>query len=161
VSLAVGEQLLDLAQQALERMAFLIADPADQVPIEVLPECRYAARIGIRGGRQPGWLVVAVSAPFAADVAAGLLGCEAAAVDLACHGDAAAAELANVFGGQLVMALGGDRQPWRLGLPEVLVGSDAALLVAGAEWSGVLRGEQGCLVLACGFDGPPGGMGPA
>ncbi|MBL8725704.1 MAG: hypothetical protein JNK49_16800 [Planctomycetes bacterium] len=148
---AVGEQLLELAQQALERMAFLIADPVDRAPVDVLPETRHAARVAIRGGAEASWLVVAVSDTFATDVAAGLLGCDAAELVGDSHGEAAVAELANVFGGQLLMALGGDRLPLRLGLPEPLSDSDAARLVLGAEWSGVLAGERGSLVLACGL----------
>lgn len=123
--------LTRLATIALERIAFLMAEPADIEPGEAvaghvppaLPPATRFARIEYRGPER-GEVILAASDGCAQSLAAGLLGTDPASIDPATTGQDALRELANIVAGSLICELGGAHCPYSIGLPAAC-GADA------------------------------------
>ncbi|MBL9118583.1 MAG: chemotaxis protein CheX [Phycisphaerae bacterium] len=123
--------LVRLASVALERIAFLMAEPADHLTgngpmphlAPPLPPATRFARIEYRGPER-GEVILAASDGCARSVAAGLLGTDSESVDPATVGQDALRELANIIAGSLICELGGERCPFSIGLPSAC-GADA------------------------------------
>ncbi len=98
---------------ALERTAFVLADPADDP--EDLPDAVTIASIDYTGPCNGGIDLVA-SAGFGRNLAASLLGCEASEVSESMAAEAVR-ELANIIGGSIILELGGSDCRYSLGLP--------------------------------------------
>ena len=108
-------RLADLAIDALERTAMVIADLATDDEADLLRPLDEAAWVDYDGPCR-GRVWIAASDGFGASVAASLLGVDPDEVPA----DQAAAmidELANIVGGSVILDLGGDDCPFRLGLP--------------------------------------------
>jgi hypothetical protein len=124
------DALIRLTAIALERIAFLMAEPADPPSggdlasrlAPPLPAASCYARIDYRGPER-GEVVLAASDGFAQKLAAGLLGVDTDSPDAASAGRDALRELANIIGGSLICELGGARCPFSIGLP---TGCDAS-----------------------------------
>lgn len=146
-----SDEFLGTAASALERMAFVVTEPSAASAGEVLAEAGFSARVEIRGEGRSGWLVVAATAGFVREVAAGMLGLDTDQVDVDDHGEATVAELANVLGGEMIMLAGGGDAPFRLSLPTPIDDERAGELVDDALDGGftcVLAAESGKLLLA-------------
>lgn len=142
------------AAAALERMAFVITEPGSETAGEVLAQACCHAVTEIVGDSHRTWLAVSATHGFVAEVAASMMGVDPDEIDVREHGGATVGELANVFGGELVMAMGGDETPLRLGLPQVLDDVAARARVdelagGGCGWTCVLKSEAGLLLVAC------------
>jgi hypothetical protein len=128
------DALVRLTAIALERIAFLMAEPAESSSggdfasrlAPPLPPASCFARIDYRGP-EGGEVVLAASEGFAQKLAAGLLGVDTDSPDAASAGRDALRELANIIGGSLICELGGVRCPFSIGLP---AGCDAASVPA-------------------------------
>jgi CheY-specific phosphatase CheX len=147
-------EFLATAASALERMAFVITEPGPETSGEVLVQPCWHASIEISGDEHRAWLVVSATRGFVAEVAASMMGMEPDEIDADEHGEATVAELANVLGGELVMAMGGDVTPLRLSLPHQLDDHGAMARIdeiAGSDrgWTTVLKSESGLLLIAC------------
>lgn len=149
-----AENFQATAANALERMAFVFTEPATETVGEALAQCTTHASIEITGDSQRAWIVVSASHDFLAEVAASMMGVEQDEIDIDEHAEATVHELANVLGGELVMALGGADTPLRLSLPATL--DDAGVNerideIATREhgWTTVLKAESGFLLIAC------------
>ena len=114
------DQIAGLATEALERIAFIMADPADDdadVQGEFSATIKYA-------GEACGTVVLRCDEGFARLLAAGLLGSEPEDVELEPEGWDALREFANIMGGSVIRELGAETRPITLGLPERGVGTD-------------------------------------
>lgn len=107
-------RLATLAIAALERTAFVLADPAEHP--EELPAAEIAAEIRFHGP-ESGRVGLNASRAFARNLAASLLGCEASEIRDE-QADEALRELANIVAGSVLSSLGGDDCRFSLGLPE-------------------------------------------
>ena len=146
------------ASNALERMAFVITEPGVETAGEVLANAGYNALIEITG-EEPGdapraFLVVSATRGFVGEVAAGMMGMDPGEIDVDEHGEATVAELANILGGELVMAMGGAERPLRLGLPQSVTDEVAgtridAIADGKRGWTCVLKSESGLLLVGC------------
>lgn len=141
-------------QTALERMAFVFAESVDQAAGEVLAQATFHATIDVTSDERSAWLTVSATNGFVREVAASMMGVEAEEIDVDEHGGPTVCELANIFGGELVMQLGGENEPLRLGLPRQLgddeVGARVDQIGSGSEgWTLCLRSEEGMLLVAC------------
>jgi hypothetical protein len=108
-------RLANLAIDALERTAMVIADIADEDDADMLPPLEEAACVDYEGPCR-GRVWIAASDGFGASVAASLLGIDPSEVP-ADQAGAMIDELANILGGSVILDLGGDDCPFRLGLP--------------------------------------------
>ncbi len=139
------------AQSALERMAFVFVEPSPETHGEVLAAARHHAQVEIVGEYGHATLGGSATDGFIAEVAASMMGLESSDVDADEHGPPTVAELANVFGGELVMAMGGGDTAMRLCLPRA-VDDEAAGQLADACVDGgqvvVLRSEGGLVMIA-------------
>ena len=138
------------AAVALERMAFVIAEPIDVEPEAELQRARHFAFVAIDGD-SCGFLMVAATDGCVREIAAGMLGIEVADLVVDEHGEATVLELANVLGGHAIYSGGGDDSPLRLGLPEASTRERCAELLRHARadgFCGVVAAEHGRLVLA-------------
>jgi hypothetical protein len=147
------DSFLVTLQHALERMAFVLADESDEVPGEVLARTGHQAVIELQGEERTSWLLVAASDGFVRELASGMMGLEPSEVDPAEHGEATVGELANVFGGEMLLAQGGQFRPMRLGLPKNIGRGEAAKLLDRAAtsrdgWTTTLRSDGGALLVA-------------
>ena len=109
-------RLAALAIDALERTAMVIADLVAEDEDPSLPPLEEAAFVEYDGPSR-GRVWIAASDGFGTSVAASLLGIDPDEVP----GDQAGAmldELANILGGSIILELGGDDCPFRLGLPQ-------------------------------------------
>ena len=118
--LTVSDELLQgVVSGALERMAFVFVEQSELTNSEVLALSVAHAAISLRGAQ--GWTVtVAATAGLVQEVASGMRGCEPEDIDVDDHGRAAVSELANVFGGELVLRMAVEDESLQLGLPEEL-----------------------------------------
>lgn len=135
---------------ALERMAFVIAEPSIAPAAAVFEATEYFASVTIRGQGE-GFVLVAASGGFTQEVAAGMLGVEPADIDPHEQGDATMQEMANVLGGHAIHEGAGDDSPLQIGLPQSLDRKAAAPLLERAVrdgFTGVLQGERGVLLIA-------------
>lgn len=138
-----------IVSHALERMAFVIAEPSAEPAGAVLPQCAAQATIVLRGLGQH-TLTVAATPGMVQEFASGMLGVDAGEVDVAEHAQAAVGELANVLAGELVMLATAGDAPASLGIPNPTSAAEAAALLAAAEASGfqfVLASDLGKLVV--------------
>lgn len=110
-----ADTLARLVTDALERTAFVLADPCDN-PAR-LPPADTFAQIDFRGP-ESGTVDLRASRAFARNLAASLLGVDASEISDAQAGEALR-ELANIVGGSVITALGGDDCRFSLGLPSL------------------------------------------
>ncbi len=107
--------LARLVVDALERTAFVLADPCDEP--EQLPPADTFAQIDFSGPTK-GSVELLASREFAKNLAASILGTDASQVtDL--QSEEALRELANIVGGSVITALGGSDCRFSLGLPRL------------------------------------------
>ncbi len=112
-----SEVLQNMATEALERTAFVLADPfdANEARAEAMPSF-YA---GIQySGSECGAIQLAASEDFIRELASSILGVEPDEVDPNGVGSDALRELANIVGGSVILNLGGVDHNFALGLPE-------------------------------------------
>ncbi|MCA8974236.1 MAG: hypothetical protein KDC98_05910 [Planctomycetes bacterium] len=124
----LSEDFQEIAVQALERMAFVFVEPGTETPGEVLARPIVSSRILIQGDAGAFTLCVSATHDFLAEVAGAMMGVDAEEIDADEHGQSTLNELANVLGGELVMAMGGDTDPYRLGLPDAITDEEVGLL---------------------------------
>lgn len=149
MSTVTSDRLQDLVTNALERMAFVFTEESDVTAGEVMALARSHAIIELRGVVSH---VVTVSATegIVQEIASGMMGCEPDEIDVDDHGSATVAELANVFGGELVMQLSCDQEGLMIGLPSDLEDEDAGRMVDRAAVQGLIvvsGSEAGHLVV--------------
>lgn len=149
----VSEVFLATVANALERMAFVVVEPAGCDAAEVLAASSCCASIGLQHDDGAGAVLVAATDGFLREFIAGMLGQEAEAIDLGEYGEVAVMELANVLGGEAVMAVGGCESPLRLDLPKAITtGAAAALLAritaAAGHFACTLQSECGRIMIA-------------
>jgi CheY-specific phosphatase CheX len=110
------DTLARLVTDALERTAFVMADPCDDP--DRLPPADTFAQIDFRGP-ESGAVDLRASRAFARNLAASLLGTDASEITDA-QAEEALRELANIVGGSVITALGGDDCRFSLGLPALV-----------------------------------------
>jgi CheY-specific phosphatase CheX len=107
--------LTRLVVDALERTAFVLADPSDDP--DALPAADTFAQIDFHGPTS-GQVELRASRAFARNLAASILGSDASDIsDL--QSEEALRELANIVGGSVITALGGSDCRFSLGLPRL------------------------------------------
>jgi chemotaxis protein CheY-P-specific phosphatase CheC len=108
-------RLTGLVTTALERMAFVMAEPieADAADIGSL---RFATRVTFTGAAA-GECLIAASEGFTRELIAGFLGVDAGEADPAQQGQDALNELANIIAGMVIRELGNQTNRIYLGLP--------------------------------------------
>ena len=136
-----SDNLGELVGSALQRMAFVFCDPADSTGGEVLAVAKSHAWIELRGN--PSYVVTVSATPgFIQEVASGMMGCE--------HGRATVAEVANIFGGELVMQLASQDDGMMIGLPRELDDEEMSICMEAAATAGqstILETELGQLMV--------------
>jgi Chemotaxis phosphatase CheX len=115
------DRLAELAVQALERTAFMIAD-ATPVDKAALARAKRTATIRYKGPGN-GTVTLRTTDDFLQSLAANLLGIEPDEVDMTTCGDDAVKELANIMGGSVILELGGRDCSYSLGLPAIVPAS--------------------------------------
>ena len=141
--------LAGLVTNALQRMAFVFAEPATMTAGEVLATAVAHASIDLRGGTN---YVVTVSATagMVQEIASGMMGCEPDEIDVDDHGRATVAELANIFGGELVMQLATEASGLLIGLPRDVLDDEAGRLADSAKPAGlccVVSSDMGQMIV--------------
>jgi hypothetical protein len=107
--------LARLVVDALERTAFVLADPCDDPG--ALPPADTFAQIEFSGPTK-GSVELLASRDFAKNLAASILGADASEItDI--QSEEALRELANILGGSVITALGGSDCRFSLGLPRI------------------------------------------
>lgn len=117
------ERLGELAIEALERTAFVVAELADEDFIDDLPEAEWFTRIEY-SGPQSGAVFLSGSTGFLLELAASLLGVDVDDVTAESEGLDALREMTNIIGGSVVTAIGGEHCELSLGLPGVVASGD-------------------------------------
>lgn len=110
-------ELNSRAMTTLEQMLFVLAEPVEDDPEEVLPRCTHHASVAFESGNKQGVLHLSSDPTFLVELASSLLGLEPSEVDADKQGLGALLELANVLAGQVVLMLGGRHVEFRLSLP--------------------------------------------
>jgi CheY-specific phosphatase CheX len=144
VSTLTTDQLNEIALTALERSAFVFAEPA--ASDARMPRPTTFARIRVSGSVR-GELHLGASEGFLRELAASLLGVEPEEVDPAAHGSDALKEMANMIAGSVVIRYDGENRAYTLGLPEVSSGE--AFHAAGARGMAAAvatNGEPLCII---------------
>lgn len=113
------DRLGELAIEALERTAFVVAEPADEDFLDELPECDWHSKIEYTGP-ESGSVILSGSTGFLVELASSLLGVCAEDVKTDGEGLDALREMTNIVGGSVVTVLGGVHCKLSLGLPEVI-----------------------------------------
>lgn len=126
-----ADRIAELTIRALERTAFIMAEPTDQV----IDAPTRAASIRYHGP-DAGTVTVQTTDDFLRCLASGLLGAEPDSVDVEIEGADALRELANVLGGSVITELGGKDCTYSLGLPTTIPPGDSP---ANAETSHTCR----------------------
>ena len=111
-----ADRLAQLAVRALERTAFVLADPVDSEAATELPAVTRAARIAY-SGPTCGEFFLAASEGFLRELASSMLGVEPQEVDPDNQGQDALKEPANLVGGSGILELGDDDRLHSLSLP--------------------------------------------
>jgi CheY-specific phosphatase CheX len=145
------DEFLAKAQNALERMAFVITEQSQRSIGEALANTAFHAMVSVEGEQGGVLLLVSASPGFVTEVASGMMGLDPSELDADEHGASAVTELANILGGELVMAMGGDEMPLRLGLPSSLDDASAGSMAdraATGGWAGTLQSDAGELLVA-------------
>lgn len=147
-----ADSFAGLVGVALERMAFVVTEPIEQTPAEVLVKAAAHAVIELSGSRN--YIVtVSATAGMVREVASGMMGMDSDEIDVDDHGRATVGELANILGGELVMLLTNGDEPMALGLPRDATDDEAGELLDRAQAHGfccVLGSEAGSLLVAVG-----------
>jgi CheY-specific phosphatase CheX len=112
------DRLAELAVKALERTAFMMADPAE-VSANAVSSANRRATIRYAGPAS-GLVTIRTNDDFLRSLASNLLGEEPDAIDLSTCGDDAIKELTNILGGSVIHELGGADNTFSLGLPQVV-----------------------------------------
>ena len=112
------DRLAELAVKALERTAFMMADPAE-VSANAVASANRRATIRYAGPAS-GLVTIRTNDDFLRSLASNLLGEEPDAIDLTTCGDDAIKELTNILGGSVIHELGGADNTFSLGLPQVV-----------------------------------------
>ncbi len=124
VAKATPELLSSSVGRTLEEAAFVFLEPIEGAPPRfsgTLVEARMTF-----SGEEDGELRIATDEVLAAELAANLLGQDAADPAMATRGGEALGELANVILGTLVVEIYGQWAPCRLGVPDIrTLGADA------------------------------------
>lgn len=134
------DRMAELAIEALERTAFVLAEPAESED-EFKPA--YFARVGFTGAAE-GHVVLAADGGFVSELASSMLGVEPEEVAPDTEGQQALNELANIVGGSVIIDLGGEKADYKYGLPEQIGPTDAGATNAGSV-SGLVASEEGHL----------------
>lgn len=124
-------ELTSRAMTALEQMLFVLAEPVEDDPEELLPRCTHHVAVTFESGEMFGILHLSADETFLIGLASSMLGVEESEVRVEPHGVGALLEFANVLGGQVVLLLGGRHVEFRLTLPTPV----AAEIVANADKS--------------------------
>ena len=106
-----GELLTATVSAALERMAFMVGEPTDEISGAI----HHSSCIAQQVSGVPYKVCIRATDGALQELLNGLIDCET--FDDA-EAQLAANELANVLGGEVLRLLGGDRSPSKLGLPE-------------------------------------------
>jgi len=114
-----NKSLQNLIMGALERIAFLVVEPTDPNVTNDLPPAYASAKIDFDGFAM-GTVVVSASEGFLLEMASGILGVEPEDISVEVEGLDALREITNILGGEVLRALGGDDNPSKLSLPEVI-----------------------------------------
>ncbi len=115
-----SDRIAELTILALERTAFIMAEPAQE---SETTEPTRAASIRYHGP-DAGTVTVQTTDEFLCSLASGLLGAEPDSVDVEIEGADALRELANVLGGSVITELGGKDCTYSLGLPSTIPPED-------------------------------------
>jgi len=116
--------LQDLVSNALERMAFVFVEPCGTTAGEMIACAAAHSSIELRGAKN--YVVTVTATPgFVQEVAAGMMGCDESEIDVDDHGSATVSELANIFGGELVMMMANEDEGMLIGLPRDVTDEDA------------------------------------
>jgi hypothetical protein len=109
-----------LVANALEQMAFVMADPVDS------PEGDFDrhSRIEFWNEHERSEVFVSASDGFLVELASSMLGEDEDDVEASEDGVLALKELANVLAGEVITALGGAKIPFNLGIPELVNGPE-------------------------------------
>ena len=119
MSQLTSQRIAQLVIEALERTAFVLAEPVDAERAAELPAVTCFSRIFYTGPDQ-GQLFLAASEGFMRELVSSLLGVEPEEVDPVNQGQDAIKELANIVGGSTVLELGGADCEYSLNLPELV-----------------------------------------
>ncbi len=119
MSQLTSQRIAQLVIEALERTAFVLAEPVDPERAAELPAVTCFSRILYTGPDQ-GQLFLAASEGFMRELVSSLLGVEPEDVDPVSQGEDAIKELANIVGGSTVLELGGADCEYSLNLPELV-----------------------------------------
>lgn len=117
MSAMAAARLNAIVTTALERSAFVFAEPAGPGDLAVLPDCAGFAMIRTAGS-VPGELHVGASEGFLRELAASLLGVDPGDVNPEEEGADALREMANMIAGSVTLELDGENRAFSLGLPE-------------------------------------------
>jgi CheY-specific phosphatase CheX len=148
------ENLQGLVTNALERMAFVFTEDSELTAGEVLARAAAHSSIELRGPRSY-TVTVSATAGLIQEVASGMMGCEPDEIDVDDHGRAAVSELANVFGGELVMQMSTEEESLLIGLPQELVDEEAGRMTDRAQKDGVtciVSSDMGDLIVTIAND---------
>lgn len=152
MNVITSDTFTGLVAIALERMAFVITEPAEVTAAEVLVDAAAGAAVDISNGEAgPGrTILVVATAGMVREVAAGMMGVGADEIDVDEHALATVSELANILGGELIMLLTGGDEQLSLGLPRQVSDEAAGALVDRADAEGfsvVLGCDEGRLLV--------------
>lgn len=135
--------------EILERMAFVLAEPAEESLAELEPEWVCHAEIRFGEAADGGRAYLSATEGFLREFASSMLGLEPGEIDFEKEGCNALLEMANVCAGELVILLGGAEEYFQLSLPEFV---DAAVPFEGQagspEVEAVVKSEDGILRVA-------------
>ena len=123
MSQLTSQRIAQLVIEALERTAFVLAEPVDAERAAELPAVTCFSRIFYTGPDQ-GQLFLAASEGFMRELVSSLLGVEPEDVDPVSQGRDGIKELANIVGGSTILELGGTDCEYSLDLPELVEASD-------------------------------------
>jgi CheY-specific phosphatase CheX len=144
---------------ALERMAFVLAEPRSITPAEVLVQAAAHATIAVHG-REHYTVLVSATPGIVREVASGMMGIDAEEIDVDDHARSTVAELANILAGELIMLLTGGDSQMSLGLPQEATDEQAGAVIDGSTRGGgcrcVVGNDDGCLLIAVQQDGAAG-----
>ena len=118
-----ADMLISLATQALERTAFVLANPVGAETAGEYPPLTRFARI-CYDGPAAGEVLLGATDGFVVELASSLLGVEQEEVRPEGEGADALKELANIIGGSLIRELGGETCEYSIGLPDLGSASD-------------------------------------
>jgi hypothetical protein len=139
---ATPELLTDILGTVFQETAFMFVEPAEE-PVTWGAKV-FTATLAFES-LQGGTLRLTAAVPVGVELAANMLGCDAADPEAEEFGRAAISEVLNVIGGAFVTRYFGTKVPSQLGLPEALLASAPA---TGRRTAGaVVRAESGDPIL--------------